>query len=194
MFCNLQPRYGRDYWMGDLAWTRRPGKFTSEAIAQDKYRDRVEAGEFIASHVAVITGPNRIVEATTPVVRAWPLSEYVRETGTLLWVKRPLGQTRASACAMACFAEDHKGEPYDLSAIVGMYFSDEDDVGTEPNPLADDDEWICSRLGDMALRTTEALRTVALPQSFKRVSPTWRTPQGLLDQPVWQPAVGLPPA
>ncbi|MCB2192369.1 MAG: hypothetical protein KQI62_12435, partial [Deltaproteobacteria bacterium] len=98
------------------------------------------------------------------------------------------------AKAMADFALAHVGEPYDLSAIVGLHFRDDADEGIEPNPLADDGEWICSRLADMGLRGTEALHRVPLPAAFMIVHLTWRPPQGLLDAPIWEPASGLPPA
>lgn len=193
MFCNLTPRFGRDYWVGDVVCTRLPGAFLSHNIAMDTYRDKVLAGELVASHTGVIVSETHLVEATTPVVRRWPLAEYVRDPETLLWIKRPLGQTRASGEAMGRFAAGLEGEDYGISAIIGLMLSDQDDKGQEPNSLADDDEWICSRLVDVALRATEAGRTVPLPESFKRVHPTWRTPQGLNGAPIWEPEISGPP-
>ena len=98
-------------------------------------------------------------------------------TGGLRISSPPRGQTMASAKAMADFALAHVGEPYDLSAIVGLHFRDDDDEGTEPNTLADDGEWICSRLADMGLRDTETLHRVPLPAAFTVVHLTWRPPQ-----------------
>jgi len=193
MFCNLTPRFGRDYWVGDVFYTRKPLGFISDGIAMDTYRDMVEAGELVASHTGVVVSETHVIEAEPPVVRRWPLSEYVRDTMTLLWIKRPLGQTQASAEAMGRFAAGLRDQPYDGSNIVGLLFSDDDDKGQEPNPLADAGEWICSRLVDLALRATEGLRTVPLPAAFKRVHPTWRTPQGLNGAPIWEPGISGPP-
>ncbi|MFH2126990.1 MAG: hypothetical protein ABIK12_10765 [Pseudomonadota bacterium] len=195
MFCKLTPRFGRDYWVGDVGFFRQPGAFLSHNISMDTYRDMVLAGELVASHTGVIVSETHLVEATTPVVRRWPLAEYFRDPETLLWIKRPLGQTRASGEAMGRFAAGVVGQPYDVSAIIGLMLSDEDDKGQEPNPLADVGEWICSRLVDVALHATEAARTVPLPAAFKRVHPTLRTPQGLNGAPIWEPAItGPPPA
>ncbi|RJX35683.1 MAG: hypothetical protein C4525_03250 [Desulfarculus sp.] len=194
MFCALSPRYGRDYWLGDAAFTRRPGDYLSDGIALDGYRALVLAGELVASHAAVIISATHLIEAVTPKVRRWPIAEYVRDPRTLFWVRRPLSQTRASAEVMARFAAGLEGEPYDVSAIAGLLFSDRDDQGANPNRWADDGEWICSRLVDMALRFSDGARPAPLPEMFTRVHPTWRTPQGLNGAPIWEPEITGPPA
>ncbi|RJX20446.1 MAG: hypothetical protein C4570_03805 [Ammonifex sp.] len=159
----------------------------------DGYRALVEAGELVASHAAMIISETHLIEAVTPKVRRWPIEEYIRDQGALFWVRRPLGQTQASAEAMARFAAGVEGQDYDLGEIMGLLFSDQDDKGTKPNRWADDDKWICSRLVDMALRFSEGARTVPLPESFLHVHPTWRTPQGLNGAPIWEPEISGPP-
>ncbi len=194
MFINLTPEFGRDFWIGDVFWSREPGAFLGDNIAMDTYPELVKAGKLVASHTGIIVSPTHVVEAWWPRVRRWPIAAYTENPESFFWVMRPLGQTQASAQATGRFAADLVGDSYDGSAILGLALSDQDDKGTEPNPLADQGEWICSRLVDVALRVTEASRTVPLPESFKRTHPTWRTPHGLFVEPIWQPADGLPPA
>ena len=83
----------------------------------------------------------------------------------------------ASAKAMVDFAPRPRGRTLRPERHHELHFSDDDDEGTEPNPLADDGEWICFRLADMGLRDTEALHRVPLPAAFPIVHPTWNPPR-----------------
>lgn len=187
MLLNLYPVFGVDYWIGDCMFTRTPGSFLSDNIVDNTYPEDYAAGVLMASHVGGVESATDIVEAWSPDVRRWPLRNYFQDQETLIWFKRPLGQTQESALALAKFMASHVGEDYDESALIGLALTDNDDKSNKPNRLADRNEWFCSQLYTQALLETETLRMAALPETFKYVHPTWRTPEGLNRSPIWEP-------
>lgn len=160
--------------------------FISDGIARETAPQKYEAGHLVATHVGVVLENGYVAEAWLPEWRVVKLRERLGQRDTLVWLKEPAGQTKASAAELCRLARDLEGTPYDTGAILGFTLSDKDDVGQSPNFLENHKKYFCSEGVDVLLRATEHLRTVSLPQPWKIVHSSWRSPQGLNVSPIWE--------
>jgi hypothetical protein len=169
---------------GQVFFTMSNG-FISDGIARETAPQRYEAGQLVATHVGVVLEDGYVAEAWQPDWRIAPLRERLEQRDSLVWLKEPAGQTEASAAALCQAARDLEGTPYDYGGVIGFTLSDNDDQGQDPNWLENRKKFFCSEGVDVLLRQTEHLRTVPLPEPFKLVHSSWRSPQGLNVAPIW---------
>jgi len=159
--------------------------FVSHNIAEEIGRKDYEAGLLVASHCGIVLDDGYCAEAAWPTWHVAPLGPRLRTRTPWIWTKTPAGQTPESAAEICRLAKELDGTPYDTWGVFGFTVSDKDDKGQTENGLNDPEKFFCSEGVDTLLRATEHLRTVKLPEAFKLVHPSWRSPQGLNLSPVW---------
>ncbi len=160
--------------------------FVSDSIALETAREAYDAGLLVATHVGIVLEDGYCAEAAWPEWRVAPLGPRLQGRTPLIWLKTPAGQTPEAAAELCRLARELEGTPYDTWAVtLGFPLSDDDDNGRAPNFAEDPGRLFCSEGVDTLLRRTEHLRTVPLPEAFKAVHPSWRSPQGLNLAPIW---------
>jgi hypothetical protein len=163
--------------------------FTSHNIAMETGRDDYQAGLLVASHCGVVLEDGYCAEAAWPTWRVVSMIPRLHTRWPMIWTKTPAGQTPESAAELCRLARELEGTPYDTWGVMGFALSDKDDKGQEENGLNDPKKFFCSEGVDTLLRATEYLRAVKLPEAFKLVHPSWRSPQGLNVSPVWASSI-----
>lgn len=185
-----QPRYGVHYLPGDPFFTWEPGSFLTHNIALESDRERYEKELVVPTHCGLTTGPDELIEATHPMARRAPLGPLFENGRSFIVIKRPAGQTKASAEEMTRLAGEivDKGTDYDTWALLGFTLSDPDNRGEDPNFLEDPDEYFCSELLAWLLIETAHLRTVPPPEALMLKHPSWWTPNDLYSlDGLWEP-------
>ena len=160
--------------------------FLSHNIATETAEEKYDEGLLVASHCGIVLDDGYVAEAWWPRWRVMSLFPRLQKRMPWVWTKTPAGQTPQSAAELCQKARDLAGTSYDTWGVLAFTLSDKDDRGQQENRLSDPEEYFCSEGVDTLLRATEKLRTVPLPESFKQVHPSWRSPQGLNQSPIWE--------
>lgn len=160
--------------------------FMGDGIARETDGADYGEGQLVATHVGIILEDLHVAEAWWPGWRIAPLSPRLALRDPLIWVKTPAGQTPESARELCRMARGLEGTDYDVGGVAAFLFSDQDDLGVDASWLEDPQKLFCSEGVAMLLMQTEHLRSVPLPESFKRVHPSRRSPEGLNESPIWE--------
>lgn len=160
--------------------------FLSHNIATETGEDDYDNGLLVASHCGIVLENGYVAEAWWPAWRVVSLFPRLQTRTPLVWVKTPAGQTRRSAAELCRLARELDGTPYDTWGVLGFTLSDKDDQGQTENRLHSSEKYFCSEGVDVLLRATERLRTIPLPEPWKLVHSSWRSPQGLNASPIWE--------
>lgn len=182
------PRPGLDYRPGQFLFTCTPDSTLSRSIGLETARAAWESNAIVATHVALITSPDEIVEAWWPHWRRSSLLARLSARDVLCWPKTPKGQTPQAEWKTIQLAQGwvDSGMGYDEGAIAGFVLSDGDDCDPAPYWLEESDAMTCSEGAVQLLLQTEYLRTVSLPTEFKAIHPSRISPQGLLSSNIWE--------
>ncbi len=158
----------------------------SHGIAMETDHHNYKADLLVASHCGIVLENGYVAEAWWPAWRVYSLIPRLQTRTPWVWVKTPAGQTPKSATEICRRARELDGTPYDTWGVVGFTLSEKDDQSCDENGLSDPEKYFCSEGVDTLLRATEHLRTKPLPESWKLVHPSWRSPQGLNASPIWE--------
>jgi hypothetical protein len=160
--------------------------FLSHNIASETGEEDYDAGLLVASHCGIVLEDGYAAEAWWPSWRVVSLHPRLQTRTPWIWTKTPAGQTTESAAELCRLARELGGTPYDTWGVMAFALSGKDDQGNEENRLNDPEKYFCSEGVDTLLRATESLRAVPLPETWKQVHPSWRSPQGLNLSPIWE--------
>lgn len=185
MLVILPPHSSKHIEPGQVFFSLDDG-FLSSNIANETDAKDYDAGLLVASHCGIVLEDGYAAEAWWPAWRVAPLLPRLQTRTPWIWTKTPAGQTPESAADICRLARELDGTPYDTWGVMAFALSDKDDQGREANRLNDSAKYFCSEGVDTLLRKTERLRTVKLPEPWKLVHPSWRSPQGLNLSPIWE--------
>lgn len=160
--------------------------FLSHSIATETGEQNYNDNLLVASHCGIVLENGYVAEAWWPEWRVVSILPRLQERTPWVWVKTPAGQTRDSAAKLCRLARELAGTDYDTFGVLGFTLSDKDDQGQSENKLSDPEKLFCSEGVVTLLLATEHLRTEPLPDVFKTVHPSWRSPQGLSVSPIWE--------
>lgn len=158
---SLEPNYRVNYNVGYIGFTFRNKNIISEGIAYFTRWQRLS--DIKVSHVLVVSGKNKCVEALAKGVKETKLTDYFNDPHTQIFFRKPLGYSRQLGQRIASAAKKQLGKKYDkwliaahmlhgsfLGRWVNGIFDGKPDLYVS-RLLNHKDKWICSELASFAL-------------------------------------------
>ena len=122
MIQTVKPIYGKNYDEGWIGFTYTNSSFISQGIAWFERWDNRRG--LPVSHVLLITGPNSLIESTTPKgVSERDLQGLFDKPDTLFIALKPKGLNHKIAKELVEEAKKYVGYRYDYSLIVGNFIT-----------------------------------------------------------------------